>query len=274
MTVESVDKFAVSTSDQLGCTYTSNKSAHVLRNSQLASNLPSAQKALLAILSELSTYTQPRSASERADQNMAGDCGGSMTSSLTESAINISFSNYCTEKVGGVQTTLNGSIDVTMNESGGKSVITASTPTPVRIKSTNPETSEPIDVTVDLKGGKLTETSEDCAILTATSVKVTDHISGDVFSATNISINTCDNGNITFSATVTFPDVGTTNIAGSVDEDGIGTITMTGSDGSVTTITSTDEGIYTVTANGTQTGVMDCSNIDVNTSVLDGFSLF
>ncbi len=272
MTPQNVDDMATTTAGQLGCVYTSNNPAPALRTAQSASNLLVVKKVTEKIVIGTVVDTSLRGAPQREVQVENGNCGGNYTLTSTDTTFNIVFNDYCTTDLGGVETKVNGSANIQMVSLDPINVA-LSTPNSITVKSTNPETNEQIDVEINVQNGQATQAADGSTTLTASSVYIKDNVSGEEFSATNLSATMSENGNIAFSADMVLPDLGPTHIVGDITDAGLGTITLT-SGGDTTVITSTSEGVFTVTTNGTQTGVMDCSMVETDSLLEDVTGVF
>ncbi len=259
---QNVNAFVRSISDELGCQYTAAQSA------PLRSMLP-VPVSLLKIVANLSIEkaddgTSHLRAIPRESEVVQGNCGGTMTTSATETKISMVFANYCTEAEG-TQVHINGGVSMTSSASGNQQTITASTTSPLNVKSTNPSTGEKVDVTVTLSKGRVTMGSDLSNLsVSASSVVITDNTTNQKYTLKNVSIKTTSDGGATFSLTYTDPELGTVTVNGSADENGNGVVTVTGSNGTTATITPVGvgtEGVFSIKTNGADTGTMDCSMV-------------
>ncbi|MEA1918908.1 MAG: hypothetical protein U9N52_03625 [Campylobacterota bacterium] len=256
---ENVNAFARSISDEVGCQYTAAQAA------PLRSMIP-IPLSLAKVATNLSIEKSDDGASRlraipRESEVVQGNCGGTMTTSGTESKATMTFDNYCTE-ADGTRVYVDGGISVTSSASGSQQTMTASTTAPLRLKSTNPSTGDSVDVTVSLSDGQLTMGSDLSNLtLSASSVSINDNTTGDKYTLSKVSIKTSESGT-NFSMTYTDPELGTVVITGTSDADGNGTVTMKGADGTTATITpGATEGVFSIKTNGSTTGTMDCSMV-------------
>ncbi len=196
-----------------------------------------------------------------------GTCGGTVEMPddlLTTLNGTITFTNYClsAEEIGS-ETTISGSVTLAVDEAAG--TITASTPTPLTIVSSSPDTGNPVNVTIDLDNGVLTINEDGTMKITVTALTITDNVTGKVYSITNF---TADIGEdlLTFSGTFNNPEVtGAVDVVGSINmTTGEGIITVTDQDGvEVILSTTATEGIFDVSFDGAPLGTMDCSDVTV-----------
>lgn len=263
LTSENVGAFVEMVSEQAGCEYTANQAAAV-RDSSLLIDVAVARDVIK------STYDAKMAdgAMPRETETIYGTCGGSATQSSTNTALTMTFDEYCSEDYGGITTTLDGSLMMTASQSGS-STLNISTPSPLNIVTNNPNTDETVDVTVDVNNAKLTVNQDGSMNATASSIKITDNVNNDTYEIKNAQASVGSDGSIVFSATYVDPEIGSVDVSVTANQDGTGTVTVTGANGTTATIVSTSEyGVYEVQTNGETTGTMDCSQAD--TSILDG----
>lgn len=261
LTSENVSGFVNMVSEQAGCTYSDNQAAAV-RDSSLLIDVAVARDVIK------STYDAKMAdgAMPRETETIYGTCGGSATQSSTNTVLTMTFDEYCSEDYGGTTTTLDGSLKMTASQSG---TVTISTPSPLNVVTNNPNTDETVDVTVDVNNAKITIDQDGSIEATASSITMTDNINNDTYAIKDAQASVASDGTIAFSATYTDPDMGSVDVSGTANQDGTGTMTVTGANGTTATIVSTSEyGVYEVQTNGESTGSMDCSQAD--TSILDG----
>ncbi len=276
---EKVNKTATQLADTLGCEYSTvtiaqSKKFNVVLSYKAAGAIKTvmAREAVLKYVLETSRYAKET-------QTIKGDCGGTLVMETEEDAseaggtTDLTFTNYCNSEAAGVATTLNGSLNIVLSQTSETSMtITASTGTPLNIKATNPNTSENMDATIDLQGGEVVinnDASGENMIsikVTASSVKLTDNMSGEVCTASDLVANIDMATQVTtFSATVKCSgDTGSMDVSGTADASGQATINVTDANGKKGTLESTAaEGVFDVSFDGAPLGTMDCSMVDV-----------
>ncbi len=255
---EKVNEFVGNIADELGCTYTEIAlSQSAQKNIELSLETVGLIKKVIASGKNVKDVasTQP------------GTCGGSVTMPddlLSTMTGTIVFTNYCisAEEIGS-QTTINGSVALATDEVAG--TITASTPTPLTIVSSSPDTGNPVNVTIDLVNGVLTINEDETMKITVTALTITDNVTGKVYSITNFTVDIGEEL-LTFSGTFNNPEVtGAVDVVGSFNmTTGEGTITVTDQDGvEVILSTTATEGIFDVSFDGAPLGTMDCSDVAV-----------
>jgi len=166
-------------------------------------------------------------------------------------------------------TIIDGKLSIAMSESSGGMVMSASTSQALHIQTTNPNTAESLDVTLTLDSGKLVLNEDESMSVTAKKVVIKDNALNETYTISNLSLSSSANGNVTMSANFTDPEMGTVSLSASGNqEDPLGMSITMSSGGSTAVITPIDEnGVFSVTNNGTRIGTMDCSMAD--TSILD-----
>ena len=274
---DKVNKTATQMADTLGCDYTTSTAAQSTTfNVALSYKAVEAMKTTLAqkpVLKEILAVSGSTEVTET-----PGSCGGTLVTTTVENAdgtggtIDLVFNNYCDSDTLGVATTLNGSVQAVVSETTTSMTITASTKTPLNIKATNPNTNEKTDVTIDLQGGEVlinvdTNGNLTAIKLTAASVQVSDNITGEVCTATNVVANidmatqaTTFNANVNCSV----DDTGTIKVSGTADASGQVNVEVTDENGKKGTLTSTGtEGVFNVNFDGAALGTMDCSMVNV-----------
>ncbi|HHD73041.1 MAG TPA: hypothetical protein ENL02_03970, partial [Epsilonproteobacteria bacterium] len=183
LTNKSVESFAASISEELGCTYTSegNVQAAVNKNGFLAVGRAGA---VVFSNTKRTGTTLQRATPRECSSPMAGGCGGSATICSSGESLIADFSDYCTQDYGGVSTTLDGKITIGIAQSDdGSATYTASTQSPLSIKTVNPNTEENVDVTLSLSNGKAVKAPTECGMhVTASSISVTDNIAKENYS--------------------------------------------------------------------------------------------
>jgi len=253
ITVDKVNDQMGSIADDVGCTYTEITSAKKLQPDVVLS---------IKTTKIIGKVIESKKELPMIAGTEAGNCGGSVT--MPDDFFgDFVFDNYCyQDEDSSARINVDGSLNVGTNDAGN---FTASTLSPLRIRSTVPDTGENVDVTIQLDRGVLAINDDGTYTITANSVRVNDNITGDVYTATNLSVHT--DGHIANFTGVLNPgtDTGELYIRGSVNIDSQqGTITITDSDGVVVIITTTGvEGVFNVTYNGAPLGIMDCSMIEV-----------
>ena len=264
LTSENVSSFVNMVSEQAGCTYSDNQAAAV-RDSSLLIDVAVARDVIK------NTYDAKMAdgAMPRETETIYGTCGGSATQSSTDTVLTMTFDEYCSEDYGGTTTTLDGSLKMTASQSGSSTTLNISTPSPLNIVTNNPNTDETVDLTMDVNNAKLTVNQDGGMNATASSIKITDNVNNDTYEIKNAQASVGSDGSIVFSATYVDPEMGSVDVSGTANQDGTGTMTVTGANGTTATIVSTSQyGVYEVQTNGESTGSMDCSQAD--TSILDG----
>lgn len=277
---QKVNETATQLADTLGCDYTTVATAQSGKfNAAFSYKAVGALKSVLESDSVLKTVMEAY-ISAKTEETVPGSCGGSYLmvteedTSGTGGTIDITFDNYCDDTTVGVATTLNGSLNIVLAQSSETSLsITASTGTPLNIKTTNPNTSDNIDTTIDLQNGEVVintdATSGDLTTigLTASSVTITDNVTGESCTFTNVNVQIdMATQSATFAATVncTGTDTGSIDVSGTADATGQVAITVTDENGKQGTLTSTDvEGVFDVSFDGAPLGTMDCSSVEV-----------
>ena len=199
----------------------------------------------------------------------AGTCGGSLTlpddllDTLTGTII---ADQYCisAEDIGS-ETTLNGSLALATDEAAG--TISLSTPTPLTIVSSSPETGNPVSVTIDLASAVITMNADESMNIFITSLIVTDNVTNKVYTITNFTGEMA--GDIlSFTGTLNNPEVdGAVNVVGSCNTTtGQCTITAIDEGGvEVKLNTTSTEGVFDVSVDDASVGTMDCTTVDIPT---------
>jgi len=277
---QKVNKTATRIADTLGCDYsTVTTSQNKKLNMALVYKTSGALKTVMDREAILESVTDT-SSNAKDTQEITGDCGGTLSivtegdaSETGDETIDLTFTNYCNSETVGVATTLNGSLNIVLSQTSETSMtIAASTGTPLSIKATNPNTSENMDATIDLQDGEVvinTNASGDMTSikLTASSVKLTDNVSGETCTATNLVADVdMVTQATTFSATVSCAgnDTGSLSVSGTADASGQVTLEVTDENGKKGMLKSTDsEGVFDVSFDGVALGKMDCSMVDV-----------
>ena len=262
---EKVNDFVGDISNELGCTYTEIATS---QSKQLNTTLSLDTVGLIKKVIVSGKNVKDVAAATISGTEV-GTCGGSVTMPddfLTTLTGTITFANFCmTAEEIGSQTTINGSVTLAVNEAAG--TITASTPTPLTIVSSSPETGNPVNVTIDLDSGILTINEDGSIRITITALTVTDNVAGDVYTLTNFTADMDSDGNINFNGTFDpGTDTGALSVVGSFNgTTGVATLTATDQDGVKVTISSTDleGGIFDVSFDNAPLGTMDCSDVNV-----------
>ena len=279
-----VNQTATQLAVTLGCDYTAATAAQSKNLNVPLSYTYKAGQAMKTVIAEdavLNRIAEISNSAKEESKTYPGSCGGTadtvtnMTSE-TDGTIDVTFNNYCDDKTLEAKTILNGSAHIEISKSSETAMkITASTPIPISIKTTNPNTKENMDATIDLQGVQLDlvmGVSGDISSLTslhatAVSAKLTNNIVGESCTATNVdaTINMATQTTIlTATVNCTGTDTGSVDVSGKVDANGQGTITVTDANGKEGTLTSTStEGVFNVNFDGVQLGTMDCSMVDV-----------
>jgi hypothetical protein len=270
LTSKNVNDFAKKISDKFGCQYTENAAtkASLLRKESLFSAVVESTVHNL-INAKLNQGLRLLRATSTETTN--GDCGGKLLTTTNEDtgSIYFDFQNYCNGEVTGERTVINGSLDTKVSAKEGLMLINASTRKTLNVVTTNPD-NEKVDASINIDSAVITikgTVSLDNleALDVSVSVKsgsITDNTTGLGYSGKNLKA-TYKNAETEFSATFTDPELGTVNVSGYVDKDKKATINLVGSGGSNAKFTATSqEGVYGVSSNGEEIGVMDCPTSD------------
>lgn len=268
---QSVDNFAASISEELGCSYSDTGSA---QGAVEKMGLLAAQRTVLSAFSSTKTATIPtrqKASARECSSPMAGDCGGTATICSSGESIIADFSKYCTQDYGGVTATLNGKVTIGISQSqDGSATYSASTQSPLNLKSVNPNTDENVDVTISVSNGVATKAASECGMhIKADSVSISDNIAKKQYSAKNVDVVVNDQCVATIEADYTDPQIGSVHVSGTSDNSGNSTVTLTDAKGSTATFSSgSGNNVFTITTNDNESGTMDCSAVD--TSILNG----
>jgi len=276
---EKVNQTATQLAETLGCEYSTVAKAQSKKfNVVLSYKVAGSIKTVMAREDILKRAVEVSRLDKETD-TIAGDCGGTLVMETEEDAsgtggtIDLTFTNYCNSEAVGVETTLNGSLNIVLSQTSETSMtITASTGTPLNIKATNPNTSDNMDATIDLQGGEVVinmDTSGENMTsidVIASLITLTDNISGQSCTASNLvaDINMVTQVT-TFSATVKCTgDTGSIDVSGTAGASGQVTINVTDENGKKGTLKSTAvEGVFDVSFDGAPLGTMDCSMVEV-----------
>jgi len=263
---DKVNDFIENMAKELGCTYTEVTTSQSTET-DIALSLDTVElikKVMVSGKSVIDLAAAPMIAAIE-----PGTCGGTVEMPddfLSTFNGTITFSNYClsAEEIGS-ETTIDGSLTLVVDEASG--TISASTPTPLTIVSSSPETDNPVNVTIDLDSATLTINEDESMKITITALTVTDNVTGKVYTITNFTADIVGDM-ITFNGTFNNPEVtGAVNVVGSINgTTGEGTITATDQDGIEVKLTSTStEGVFDVSFDGAPLGTMDCSTVAIPT---------
>jgi len=203
-----------------------------------------------------------------------GSCGGTLTT-ITNTiegkggTIDLIFDHYCDDKQVGTKTVVDGSVHTEISQSTNQTVVQVSTSKPLNIKSTNPNTKEKMDVTIALQDGELTLNGDihtmDTLHITVKSINVTNNITAESCTATNIVMDINNKKVTTFSADVDChnKEMGPLKVKGKFDaESGEGIVEVTDVNGKKGRLKSTGtEGLFEVSFEGVKQGNMDCSMV-------------
>ena len=167
------------------------------------------------------------------------------------------FDNYCYSDPGtGSIATINGSLNI--NTEG--STISFSTPTSLRIITSNPNE----DFTIDVQGGILgLDSTGSISSVSIANLNISDNSTGTHYSASSINV-VLGGSAVTFSANINDPEAGgNLHIEGTADNNTrqLNT-TVTDSYGSVVSISGIG-GVYDTSFNGSPLGTLDCSSVTV-----------
>jgi len=281
LTTESVNNFVRGISNKLGCEYT--EGAFVNPDVGLddplpdggGSVFPAAMRNLLGNIvdadGKLNQDVSSNLRTLRETENIVGDCGGSIIITANEATGDATyvFDDYCNGELTGERSVINGALSLKMTQSDVLLVIRASTTQALNIVTTNPETDENVDVSIELSDAVLTvkgtlslsDLSSLDVKLTVASGSIADNSTGLVYSGRNLLL-TFVNGVAEFSATFTDPELGVVTVSGTADENQEFTINMVGAGGGNAIFTTTSqEAVFAVTTNNEPAGTMDCSMI-------------
>lgn len=263
---DDVNTFVASTSEQLGCMYTPTAAAE-LRSMLTPESLGVLGKIkALALAPDSSKSAVKLRATET--ETVYGDCGGSMKVTTNEGSSSMSMTmemnDYCTEEYTGETTTIDGKLSIGMSESGTSLVMTASTSGAVNVVTLNPNTGETVDVSLTLDSGRLVMNEDESMSVTAKKVTVKDNTANETYTVSNLSLTSSANGDVSMSATFVDPQMGSVAVSANGNaEDPMGMAITMSSGGSTAVIAPiNDNGLFSVTNNGTRIGTMDCSMVD------------
>jgi len=281
---QKVNKNATQLAETLGCNYSA---AVAVKNKKanLGLSYKTVDKVRNIIVREdvLDRMVEASKSAKKDSSTKAGECGGTVdtvkdTINDTEGITDLTFHHYCTTKAADINTTLNGSVHIenaTEDDDNTTSLIKVSTPTPINIKTINPNTKEKMDTTIDLQGAKAVVNTngnkEMTSIhITAVTIKFTDNMIKQSCTATDVIIDMDDSNKTTFSANISCEgtDTGIVKVNGKVNkvnsENAVGSIEVTDANGRKETLISTGtKGVFDVSFDGRKLGKMDCSMIDM-----------
>ena len=261
---EKINDFIENIAEELGCTYTETTTSQSTQQ-DISLSLNTVELIKKAIVSGKNVKEISEAPIISATQ--PGTCSsnpGSVTLPDDGLVGTIIFDNYCmSDEEIGSETTINGSLTIAVDEATGTT--TASTPTPLTIVSSSPETDNPVNLTIDLDNGILTTNEDGTMKITMTALTITDNLTNKVYAITNF---TADIGEeiVTFSATFNNPEVtGAVDAVGSINmTTGEGTVTVTDQNGDTVKLSSTaTEGVFDVSFNNATIGTMDCSTVAI-----------
>jgi len=257
---EKVNDFIGDMADELGCTYT-----EITTSQSTQPNIMLSLKTAKFINKVIINEKNARDASAPVISGTEpGTCGGTITMPDSGLIGDIVFTNYCMQdSATGERVILNGSVRIEADEA--TETIIASTPTPLNITSTNPNTGQPEDLTIDLDRGTLVIHEDGSMKIDITKLIITDNVTHKTYTITNF---TADIGEdmITFSGTLDNPEVtGAVDAVGSINTTtGEGTVTITDQNGDKIILTTTAaEGVFDVSFNNAPLGKMDCSMVAI-----------
>jgi hypothetical protein len=274
---QNVNNFVESVSNEIGCSYTETQSAPLLRGENTFLPIKKVFIEVSDMLKIQGVDTSNLRKEFRKTQTVNGECGGTITTvtSADGKSVSYSFVDYCNESSGGTQSIVNGGIAISTSASGGSVTVGFSTSSPLNMKSVNPNTNERVDVTLAISGGSFyssdgsftleDEGTSSSKILTISSISIKDNVSGESYSFQNVRVN-MNGSSTTFTASYTDPDLGVVTISSNGDlNTKNGSITISGANGQSAVITSSStEGIFNVTSDGSTLGVMDCSTVSTS----------
>ncbi len=288
LSASSMNSFAQSASNQLGCIYTERTSAVASSSSLNASvaifPVRDLVMSIVAVVSENDAEESRhlKAPLRRAPQTTTeiGPCGGEMSTTIDEvtAETTFSYSDYCSVTEASVQSIIDGTLDMqTVAAADGSATITVSTSRDFHIRSTNPNTNESIDTTLQLSGLSIYsqngEFNFDMENPTAVlhirmdDLTINDAVTGTRYSFQNVVMD-INGEEVTYSSQYFDPILGTVTL--SIVSNGTqqtGNITITGANGETAHIYNSEtEGILNVEADGGTIGVMDCSMIDTSTN--------
>lgn len=268
VTPTKVNDFLGDMADEMGCAYT--EVATSLSTKTDATDSFDTVDLIKKIIVSGKNITEVAEASTIAATS-PGTCGGSLTlpdDLLTTLTGTIIADNYCmsAEDIGS-ETTLNGSLAIASDEAAG--TISISTPTPLTIVSSSPETGNPVSVTIDLASAVITINEDESMNIFMTSLVITHNDTNKVYTITNFTGEMVGD-TLTFDGTLNNPEVdGAVNVVGSCNTTtGQCTITATDQGGvEVKLNTTSTEGVFEASVDDALVGTMDCSTVDIPTTV-------
>ncbi|MEA2047490.1 MAG: hypothetical protein U9O64_03485 [Campylobacterota bacterium] len=263
---DKVNEFVGDIADELGCTYTEVTTSQSIET-DITSSLETVEVLKKVAISGKSVIELAETPIISATE--PGTCGGTIEipdNFLDTMTGTISLTNYCMiDEESGVETTINGSVAVAVDETSG--LITVSTPTPLTIVSSSPETGNPVNITINLDNATLAISEDESMQFTITALTVTDNVTNKVYTITNFTADVVGDM-LTFNGTFNNPDeIGTVSVVGSINSaTGEGTITATDQDGVEVKLSTTEnEGVFDVSFDGAPLGTMDCTTVDIPT---------
>jgi len=288
VSASSMNNFARSASNQLGCIYTERTSSAASSSSLNAGiaifPIRDMVKSIIAVVSENDADEKRhlKAPLRRAPQTTTevGPCGGEMSTTLDDVTMRSTFSynNYCSTTEDSVQSIIDGELSMqTVTATDGSATMTVSTSNDFHIRSTNPNTDERIDTTLQLTGLSIYSSTGEFNLdmenptgvmhIRMDSITVNDAVTGTRYSFQDVVMD-INGENITYSSQYVDPILGVVTL--SIVSNGTqqtGNITITGANGETAHIYNSEtEGILNVESDGSNIGVMDCSMIDTGTN--------